>query len=106
MENKDLFIKTALGYDRGINSGDHKKANKFHKELMELKMIMDSDRLLELCMDLISNENDSVRLWAATLILDQKTDLAARTLTEIASTNQVVGLTAKLLLNAHKKGLV
>jgi len=106
MQEKELFIKAALGYDAGINSGDHKKANKFHKELMKLKATMDSEKIEHLCLDLLNDDNDSIRLWAATFMFDVNIDTATKVLSELANRNCIAGLTAKLLLDAKQKGLV
>jgi hypothetical protein len=100
------FIEKALGYEKSVDSGDHRGANRFHDRLMALKAKSNQEEFRDVCRVLLESDNETVRLWAATFYLKEDEQRAALVLEELKTSARIVGLTAASTLDLWKTGLL
>ncbi|GAP68172.1 hypothetical protein BA6E_102170 [Bacteroidales bacterium 6E] len=105
MENiKETFLRYAIEHGQATGVGDHKKANKIHKKLQDLYNETKSHKILNVFTEFLNNNNESVRLWAATFSLNNNPEIAVEALEKLAEITSITGLSAKTTLHLWKEG--
>jgi len=95
---KEKFLAFAIEHGIAYSNGDYKKANKLHKKLQSLYNQVKKQNQSDIFSEFMTNENRSVKLWAASFTLRVFPDLAVKTLEEISILSDSFGSTAKILL--------
>ncbi len=110
MIKKENLIEEFLAYvakhGHAISLGDHDKANKIHKSLQSLYNTAKEENLSNVFEELLNEEDENVRLWAATFTLKVSPGIAEKTLQELTGSKGITGLTAKTTLQLWKLGLL
>lgn len=100
-------IDLAIKHGELILTGDSKKANRIHKNLMDLiDKIYNDTSIHELFYDLFNHENISVRIWVAIELSNTYKEKALDTLKEIEKMDSILGLTAKSTIDMIQKGMI
>ena len=97
------FVSFAVSYHEAIMQGDYENANKFHKELMALRQAGTKEENALISSALIMHRNESVRLWAATFLLESDSELATQTLLKLTALQSPLSITARIILDLWKK---
>ena len=98
------FIAQATEHGLAIAEGDHKKANKLHKKIQALYDQAKKDDITHLFEQLLKDNNENVRLWAATFSLKSSPQLAEETLNNLTELTTITGLSAKTTLQLWNQG--
>ncbi len=100
----DQYISSAICHGEASVSGDHKKANDSYDKIIagfkKLKATGRTDSLL----GLLSHDDASVRLWAATHSLGWNETEAIRTLRALAASDEFASFSAQVILEQWNKG--
>lgn len=100
------FHDFAVEHGEATRAGDDLRANKLHGQLMETTTRLKSNwpanesELLQL----LSEKDDSIRLWGAATLLNLSEDVAIRTLEELRAKRGIASLSARAILDLHQKG--
>lgn len=106
IEFKENFRTLAFEHGLATLNGDHKMANKIHDKLHDIyKTTMEENRM-DIFVDFLGNENEDekVKLWAATFSLKVAPKLAEMELENLSNTKSIIGLNAKVTLKMWKSG--
>lgn len=103
---KENFLFEAIEHGKAIAIGDHKKANKLHKKIQTLYNVAKDSNQLDLFVELLSESDENVRLWAATFTLNVSPDLAEMVLKNLSELTTITGLSAKTTLDLWKNGML
>jgi hypothetical protein len=103
-EIKNRFEIEATEHGKAISIGDHKKANKLHKELQSSYNLAKEQGQIEIFSELLDTSDENIRLWAATFTLKILPDLAQKSLERLTELTSITGLTAKTTLHLWKEG--
>jgi len=103
-EIKERFLRDATEHGKAYFSGDYKKANKLHRKLHDLYNRAKEQHQEDVFSELVNNEDENVRLWAATFTLSVCPVLAEKSLIEVAELPSITGLDAKTTLRLWKEG--
>jgi hypothetical protein len=98
------FIPLAEEYGVGIAAGNDKVANAAHRRLTKLLRSTDPSTRQAVLPALCQHHCASVRLWAATYLLDLDEALASSTLAQCIQDRSAIGLTAEVTLDTWKSG--
>ena len=101
---KEDFLTQAIEHGKALAIGDHKKANKLHKKLQSLYNIAKEQVLVNVSEELLNEDDENVRLWAATFSLGSSTDLAEECLEKLTKSTSITGLSAQTTLHLWKDG--
>lgn len=101
---KTKFLVEATEHGNAIAVGDYKKANKIHKKLNVLYSKIKEDNQLGVFADLLNENNENVKLWAAIFSLKSSPDIAEKVLEKLTELSSITGLTAKTTLQLWKEG--
>lgn len=100
------FIDYAVKHGEAIEKGNHKVANKLHKQLMSVyETINQAGKWSEL-KELFQHPNESVKLWASTFLLKNDNVAALKVLHELAKSPRIIGLTASTTIDMWRKGML
>ena len=102
-EINQQFLRLADEHGNAYSLGNYKVANNLHKQLHDLYNQATVQGCQEVFKNMISNENESIRLWAAIFTLTQSPKLAEQTLEQL-SQNSNIKMTAKMMLTLWKQG--
>lgn len=103
-EIKHQFIADSAEHGKAHFIGDYKKANKLHKKLHELYYCAKEQNQADVFSELLNDEDENVRIWAATFTLKVFPVLAEKTLQEIDHSSNINGIDAKTTLRLWKEG--
>jgi hypothetical protein len=101
---KDRFLSAAIEHGQAIAIGDHRKANKIHKKVQSLYNQAKEQNQADVFSELLNEEDESVRLWAATLSLRVLPMIAEKALEKLTELTTITGLSAKTTLLLWKEG--
>jgi len=101
---KKDFLLEAIEYGNAIAIGDNKKANKLHKKLHNFYDIAKEQNVVSLFEELLNEDNENIRFWAATFSLASSPKLAEKTLERLTELSSIIGLSAKTTLQLWKQG--
>jgi hypothetical protein len=102
----DHYIEAAIKYGDGINIGDGKLSDNGFDEVQRLFIDIKSfeDEGLERIAGLLQHKNESVRLWAATHLLNYPRFDSMAILNALQASTSILGLTAKITIDLWEKG--
>lgn len=103
---KEKFLFEAIEHGKAIAIGDHKNANKLHKKIQALYNNATESNQSDLFVELLSESDENVRLWAATFTLKVYPALAEKVLKDLSELTTITGLSAKTTLDLWKKGML
>ena len=98
------LVALAEEYGKAILDGHSKAANSAHSRLTKLLRSSDPTTRKSFLPPLCQHSNVSVRLWAATYLLDVDEALALSTLAACVQDRSALGLTAEVTLDMWKCG--
>lgn len=101
---KEKFLVDATEHGQAIAVGDHKKANSIHKKLQNLYSKAKEKNQADIFGEMLNEEDENVRLWAAIFTLKTSTAIAEKALLELTKLPTITGLTAKTTLHLWKEG--
>lgn len=101
---KEKFLIDATEHGQAIAIGDHKKANSIYKKLQNLYSKSKEKNQVDVFGELLNDNDENVRLWAAVFTLKTSTVIAEKTLEELTNLTSITGLTAKTILQLWKDG--
>jgi hypothetical protein len=102
-EINQQFLRLADEHGNAYSLGNYKVANKLHKLLHNLYNRAKAHGCQEVFKNMIGNENENIRLWAAIFTLTLYPKLAEATLEQL-SQNSHIKMTAKMTLILWKQG--
>ncbi|MGG5578833.1 DUF2019 domain-containing protein [Myroides sp. C15-4] len=103
---KTKFLIETIEWGKAIAVGDKKKANKLHKKIQDLYNKAKELNHTNVFSELLSEPDESVRLWAATFTLNLFPDLAERTLEDLSELTSITGLSAETTLDLWRQGML
>jgi len=103
-ELRNNFVNVATEHGKAISIGDHKKANKLHKELQSYYNLAKEQNQADVFGELLNSTDENVRLWAATFTLKVFPVLAQKVFEELTELSSITGLTAKTTLQLWREG--
>ena len=106
IERDDLkrkFLLDAIEHGKAIDIGDYKAANKIHKKLTALYNKAKNSNQINVFSEMLNEQNENVRLWAATFTLKYSPVLAEKTLFELSASPTIRGVGAKTTLALWKE---
>ena len=100
------YRRHAAEHGAATEAGDHKEGNAHHDRLIEVVGALrrrgaEGDHAL---LDLLSDENPWVRIWAATHSLTIDEAQAHRTLDSLSTEPGIIGFDAQMVLTEWEKG--
>ena len=97
---KEEFIEYCVKYQEGMNTGNSRLANKFHDKIEKLYKSIDRITRIEMLKELIVSNDLNLKLWAATYLLKENTEItdAIETLKNILKTDTIESSNAELVL--------
>jgi len=100
------YRHNAVEHGRATETGDHKKANKHHDRLVGALHLLrqhgtEGEQAL---LGLLSDENASVRCWAATHSLENDAEQARNALEALSAQPGIIGFNARMVLSEWDKG--
>ena len=98
------FDNYCILYDIAEKALDHKVANKFAKKIINSYLQLRELGKVAALEKLLYSENENVRLWAATHLLEVKEDIAKKVLKELAEKSDLLGFSAETTLNEWNNG--
>ena len=102
----DKFVEGAVLRGKAISTGDYKTANKLSKKLHDFYIrIKDTDGLNKLAA-FLNHENENVRYYAAIYYLKYDEEVALTVLEELTKLPTIISTSAKMTLEAWRKGLL
>ena len=103
---KEEFFQSANKYGDALEQGNHKVANRHHKELMNLYKKIKQNNYWDLIENNLNESSDYVKLWAATFLLKTNETVALNTLKELSKSDKIIGLTAETTINMWNQGMI
>ena len=103
-EFRTEFIALAERHGTGIVNGDSESANLAHDQLTALLSTVGRFQIRTLLLPLCEHQPESVRLWAATYLLNHDEALAVSTIERIIAEGTIIGLTAEVTLDMWRTG--
>lgn len=103
---KQDFLVEVIEHGKAIAEGDHKKANKLHKKIQSLYNKARESNHVDLFSELLNENDENVRLWAATFALKISPETAVEALVNLSNLSSITGLSAKTTLDLWKKGML
>lgn len=104
----NCYIEAAIGYGEGIHVGNSKLSDKHFDDIEcvfnELKSLR-SDGLDEIA-KLLCHEEESVRLWASSHLLNYPKYESLKVLKTIKESGTILGLTAEVTLDMWSSGSI
>lgn len=101
---KKDFEDFAIQQNVAAMEGNGSKANRFHKKIQKLYERTKILGYTNMFKDFLYNENESVRIWAATFCLKQYPEIAKEVLTELTkSSKPIISLSAKSILESFHR---
>lgn len=97
------YIDCAIEYDKYIKSGNSRKANKFHKKLMNIFKELEEIGQEGLLIKLHNHENIAVRLWSASHTIKNEYERSLSILKEITRSSEIHSLTAEAIIDIFEK---
>lgn len=101
---KEKFLVEATEHGQAIAIGDHKKANSIHKKIQNLYKKAKEKNQIDVFAEMLNEEDENVRLWAAIFTLKTSTEVAEKVLQELTKLTSITGLTARTILQLWKEG--
>ena len=106
LDIKENFIEHAKKYDNAIEEGNHKLANNLHGKLMVMYQRIKNEEKWDVLYELINSSNESVKLWAATFLLNKDKETALEVLNTLKKSKKIIGLTASTIIDMWNKSLL
>jgi hypothetical protein len=97
------FLSEALAHGKALSNGDYKGANRIHKRLQVLYKVAKKQNQIDVFSELLEENDENVRLWAATFTIEILPELAENVLINLAELSTITGLSAKTVLNLWKE---
>lgn len=109
MDNNKLvnnFIQKTKLEGQYTQTGDYKEINKIYKEIIAtIKKIYSIDPEFDSLKYLFNHENDSVKKWAASVLLfSNEKEKASKVLKDMSKGKGLASFTAEMTLSEWKKG--
>jgi hypothetical protein len=100
------FIENAILEGKYTQSGDHKKVNETYWEIIKgIKEIYRIDPEFDSLVGLLNHQDESVKKWAASVLLfSDKKENARKVLKEISEDGGLAAFTAEMTLSEWDKG--
>lgn len=106
MKNQKLdFIDYAKRHFKAIEFGDHKQANKLHDKLMAIYYRFKNHNEWDFFFDLINNDDNCVKYWAATFLLKKDEELAMNVLNDLSKIDGPISMLAYTSICIWQKGI-
>jgi hypothetical protein len=101
-----IYITSCIEHDEGTESGDYRKANRAAKKIYATVTELKKNNKLEFLFRLLDHENESVKLWSSSYLLDIDQDEQAITTLKslIGIPKSLVSFSAKVTLDEWQKG--
>lgn len=100
------FIDYAKKHGEYINEGNYKKANTVHSKLMKLYETIKQEHCWDLFEKCLDNDDDFVRLWAATFLLKNNEKQALLKLDVLKGAGGIASLSASTVIDMWSKGML
>jgi HEAT repeat protein len=101
----EKFIEASIQHGVGTETGNSKLANKSYKVIKKNYDIIKENDLVNVLINLLEHENISVKLWAASYMLNIETEKAIAALKEvIGSKSPLISFSAEMTLSEWEKG--
>ena len=85
--------------------GDYKGANKMHTKFIKLyNKVKELNKQNDIFEDLVTYNNDGVKLWAATALLNTNPMLAIDCLNKLVQLHTITSMDAKMVLDLWQRG--
>ncbi|QYR21275.1 hypothetical protein KZ483_26945 [Paenibacillus sp. sptzw28] len=100
------FIEACSNHGEGTESGNYKKANKAAHKIFDIVTELKKQNNLEYLFKFIEHDNDSVRLWSSSYLLDiDNENRAIDTIKKlIGKPKSLVSFSAKVTIDEWEKG--
>ena len=105
-DTKKAFIDNAISHGKAIEDGNHKLANKLHKDISKIYNIIKREERWDELKDMVEHSDESVRLWAATFLLHHNQDFALKALKGLEKSKKIFGLSASTTIDMWNKGML
>lgn len=103
----EIFEKAAFLHGQATLLGEYKIANKEYKNISKASLFLRKNDLVSTLEKFLSVDNISIRLWAASYLLDVNESKALATLSDIIdSDTSILGFNAKMIMEEWKKDRV
>jgi hypothetical protein len=102
------YIDAAKGYGEGISNGNSKLSDQYFDKIEKLFQeinSLESSGLDEIA-KLLQHENESVRLWASSHLLNYPKYASFMILEKIKNSGTILGLTAEVTLDQWRNGKI
>ena len=100
----DGFISYAKIQGIASNSGDSKIGNQAYNGIVKAYNYLKKEGAIDKIKYLLSNNDTSVKLWAACYLLQMYEEESLKVLEEIAKGNDIYAFSAKMTIEEFKKG--
>jgi len=101
---REEFLEIASRHHLTIFEGESKYANRLHKKLMKLYQKAKKVGKQHLFIEFLNDDNEGVKLWAASFSLHSNPDSARQCLEDLAKLPTITSMQAKLILKLWEKG--
>tara|TARA_R100000789_G_C3012475_1_gene151661 strand:- start:589 stop:945 length:357 start_codon:yes stop_codon:yes gene_type:complete len=104
----ERYVSLAINHGERILSGDSKDANRIHLKLTNAieDIKNSSSQVKKEFYNLLTHENDSVKIWTAVTLLKTFESKSIEILQSVSCRNNIFGLSAKTSIDCWKKGLM
>ncbi len=109
MESKNDLdeLQELIGkYESLVEDGDHKNADSLNDQIISKARTLVLNGELETLNNLATEKDERLRLWGASLIRLDNPDLSKKVFEELATSKTIIGIEARSILDALKKGLL
>lgn len=101
-EVKDLCVE----HGRVLDEGDSVSANNLHKKISNIFNEIIANGLVSELMELLKNDDENVKLWAASYLLSIEEKLAISVLSQVEKSDRLIGLEATIIKDMWNKGML
>ncbi|MBV8327827.1 hypothetical protein [Chryseobacterium sp.] len=101
---KKEFLKESNLYEKGMLNGNYKEVNKAHQRVHKIYEEIRKNNIYNFFETFLDNENDYVKLNAATFSLKTSPEIAEKILEELIHTSSILATTAKMTLDLWHEG--
>ena len=101
----EVFINASIEHGKASEEGNHKVGNKNYYKIVDAAKYLNENDLVSELKKLLSHENISVQMWAATYLLEKHESEAVKLLISISNKNIAhYSFDAKITLDEWNKG--
>jgi hypothetical protein len=100
----EIFEFSAIQHTTANETADYKACNKAYKSLANSRDFLRLNNRIDLLIPLLNNENNGVRVWAASFLLFYHEAIAVKVLEDISIGNGHNATNARMTLSEWRKG--